>query len=277
MQCSAEHTSFNRLMSNMNTIPVFGKSVTVYVPIIMILVALITLFNGYGRLIKYIGMETEDSLVTGAGIFCASVLSEDDVAQLEAGKRLISSATRGMGFSSENGAVHSPLRPTRTLLSSGSPLSASSFKYQMADSGGAVASVDLDEEEDELETVDFSVLFKRETSSSSSGSALLGANSKPKLPGSPSSLAQLNNDQHVDPLNEAIGAGLGKVTSFFRSVASSERVQQFGWGTRPQVSQPLPQFDDDAEITPRMSASLRRQAELESGQVKAASYTGRYK
>jgi hypothetical protein len=39
-------------MKNIELIPVFGTSFAVYIPLIMIIVALLTLFDGYGRIIK---------------------------------------------------------------------------------------------------------------------------------------------------------------------------------------------------------------------------------
>jgi hypothetical protein len=48
----ANDTAFNQLMKNIELIPVFGTSFAVYIPLIMILMALLTLFDGYGRLVK---------------------------------------------------------------------------------------------------------------------------------------------------------------------------------------------------------------------------------
>ena len=54
-------TSFNRLMSNIEIVPVFGTSFTVYIPILMIVISLITWFNGFSRIMRFIGIETDES------------------------------------------------------------------------------------------------------------------------------------------------------------------------------------------------------------------------
>jgi hypothetical protein len=59
-------------MKNIELIPVFGTSFAVYIPLIMILVALLTLFDGYGRIIKVLGIEWEDSTSLGHdGLSCS--------------------------------------------------------------------------------------------------------------------------------------------------------------------------------------------------------------
>ena len=55
-------------MSNITIVPVFGTSFTVYMPIIMIVVALMTLFNVFTRLFRLIGVEGEDA--TGERAIC---------------------------------------------------------------------------------------------------------------------------------------------------------------------------------------------------------------
>lgn len=51
-------------MQNIEIIPVFGTSFTVYMPVIMIIIALITLFDGLPRLLRLFGIDSELSLVT---------------------------------------------------------------------------------------------------------------------------------------------------------------------------------------------------------------------
>lgn len=58
-----EKTSFHSLMENMETIPVFGTSFTIYIPILMILIAIITLFDGFARLLNLLGIESEESII----------------------------------------------------------------------------------------------------------------------------------------------------------------------------------------------------------------------
>lgn len=59
-------TAFRQLMQNIEIIPVFGTSFTVYVPIIMIIIALITFFDGLPRMLAFLGVDSEES-VYGAG------------------------------------------------------------------------------------------------------------------------------------------------------------------------------------------------------------------
>jgi hypothetical protein len=69
----ANNTAFNQLMKHMELVPVFGTSFQVYIPLIMILVALLTLFDGYGRLVKVIGIEWEDSVTSShSGFSCSN-------------------------------------------------------------------------------------------------------------------------------------------------------------------------------------------------------------
>lgn len=53
-------TAFNKLVENIQVVPVFGASFTVYVPIIMVLVALISLFDVFSRVLAFLGIESDD-------------------------------------------------------------------------------------------------------------------------------------------------------------------------------------------------------------------------
>jgi hypothetical protein len=55
-----ELTAFNKLVENIQVVPVFGTSFTVYVPVIMVLVALVTLFDVFGRVLALLGIESDD-------------------------------------------------------------------------------------------------------------------------------------------------------------------------------------------------------------------------
>jgi nitrogen fixation/metabolism regulation signal transduction histidine kinase len=74
-------------MQNIELIPVFGNSFTVYVPIIMSVVALITLFDGLSRILKLFGIETEDS-VQSVCLF-SNTLSEEDEEKIKNGTAII--------------------------------------------------------------------------------------------------------------------------------------------------------------------------------------------
>lgn len=81
-------------MSFIEIVPVFGTSVTVYMPIMMIIVAALTFFNFFGRLLRVIGVESEESAL-GSVFYCigasgrTAVLSEEDTERLDAGKKLV--------------------------------------------------------------------------------------------------------------------------------------------------------------------------------------------
>jgi hypothetical protein len=90
-------------MSNIALIPVFGTSFTVYVPIVMTLVALMTVFDVYARVLKVVGIESDDA-IRNNNCLCtfwwskrAMVpLNEEDLERFESGKKLVASALRSM-------------------------------------------------------------------------------------------------------------------------------------------------------------------------------------
>ena len=92
-------------MSNMNMVPVFGTSFQVYIPIVMILVALMTILNVHARVLRLIGVESDDSFVQMGGfnftLKCCNcntrtkvALSDEDLERYEAGKKLVSGELR---------------------------------------------------------------------------------------------------------------------------------------------------------------------------------------
>jgi hypothetical protein len=84
-----KNTAFKALMSNIELIPVFGSSFLVYVPIIIILVSLVTLFNGFARLSRLFGIETEE-LSSSKIFFCQKVeVLEEDREQYNAGTSVV--------------------------------------------------------------------------------------------------------------------------------------------------------------------------------------------
>lgn len=88
-------SAFHSLMNNIAMIPVFGTSFNVYVPLTMILVALITFFNGYARLWRLVGVESEE--VHSSQVCCCGEpgeLSQDETAQINAGKVLVQGERR---------------------------------------------------------------------------------------------------------------------------------------------------------------------------------------
>ena len=95
-----ERTSFNHLMSNMATVPVFGTSFTVYVPIVTILVSLMTVMNVNARVLRFVGVESEDLYIQSNG--CTAcwrtrtqvALNDEDQERYELGKKLVASELR---------------------------------------------------------------------------------------------------------------------------------------------------------------------------------------
>lgn len=99
-------------MNNIEIVPVFGTSFTIYVPIIMTIIALITLFDGFARILQFLGIETEDALVQTNG-FCGMFRKKQEMDQelLEKcnnGKSVIASEIRAMNL------LHEKLKRNRT-------------------------------------------------------------------------------------------------------------------------------------------------------------------
>lgn len=86
-----ERTAFSKLMSNMELIPVFGSSFLVYVPVIMIIVSLLTFFNGYAKLFRLFGIDTEDAVASSFFSCKKFVLVDEDLEQYNSGKAIVSS------------------------------------------------------------------------------------------------------------------------------------------------------------------------------------------
>lgn len=197
-----DRTAFNTLMSNMNTIPVFGHQVTVYVPIIMVLVAGITMMNLYGRMLRVVGVETEDSATTTS--VCCGGSSIEDASQLEFGKRLIASAIRQLGLQDEEKATVNPIRQNIILNNILSNESNKPFKYHRA------AGSEVEKEEtvpetpyEEEESVDFSVLFAKKSSAN----------------GKDSNQSQ-GESSVMDPLRNSLSNGVARLSTMFRSSGS---------------------------------------------------------
>ena len=88
---SSDLTAFNGLMSNIAIVPLFGTSFTVYTPIIMIIIALMTLFNVYSRVLRMFGYESEELIGPSFPCFSRSTfsMSKEDEDLAAAGKKLI--------------------------------------------------------------------------------------------------------------------------------------------------------------------------------------------
>lgn len=118
-----EKTEFNKLMSNMELVPVFGTSFTVYVPVLIVLISIITLFNGFSKILKYLGVEIESD----SPLCCSSSnRSSEDKEKIEIGKRLITLAMRQRELKKQACTPPSSTEMTASnLLSSGGRAAAS--------------------------------------------------------------------------------------------------------------------------------------------------------
>lgn len=58
-----KEVQFNNIMSEVETIPLFGKSFILYSPILMILISILTYFNVVARILKFFNIENEDSIL----------------------------------------------------------------------------------------------------------------------------------------------------------------------------------------------------------------------
>mmetsp|Transcript_5899 Transcript_5899/g.13016 ORF Transcript_5899/g.13016 Transcript_5899/m.13016 type:complete len:780 (-) Transcript_5899:165-2504(-) len=145
----ASNTAFNDLMSNMELIPVFGTSFAVYIPLIMLLVALLTLFDGYGRIVKLLGVEMEDSPSRGNGLSCLCGPDPDDPQleeQLRTGKLIITNELKQWRAAAELAAPRAP-REARTMRIGMTNITDALIgnKYKNLDSTPPDMDVDLDE------------------------------------------------------------------------------------------------------------------------------------
>ena len=88
-------------MSNITLIPIFGSSFIVYVPILIIFIALISLFNCMSRLLRFVGVESDDAFSYHKCCSSKNVMSQEDQNIYESGKKLVSSAIRLMARGKE--------------------------------------------------------------------------------------------------------------------------------------------------------------------------------
>ncbi|CAM9989207.1 unnamed protein product [Phaeothamnion confervicola] len=78
-------TAFQRLMSNMQVVPILGTGFQVYAPLAMVLLCVFTLCKGYARMLRFLGLEHED---------LASEDDPDGKERLEEGRKLIDRSRR---------------------------------------------------------------------------------------------------------------------------------------------------------------------------------------
>lgn len=107
-------------MADMEIVPLFGSSFSVYAPIITAIVGFITFFNIYARLLKFIGIQDEDSVTIGE---CCGRISDSEKEEIETGKRLVAGQIRQLNniLLAESRAA-STNKDTISLLVPGSPI-----------------------------------------------------------------------------------------------------------------------------------------------------------
>ena len=59
---ASKNTAFRTLMNNMDVVPLMGEDFNVYAPLVMVVLALFTVFHGYARLLRAVGLQHEDLL-----------------------------------------------------------------------------------------------------------------------------------------------------------------------------------------------------------------------
>lgn len=117
--CRTSNTAFDQLMSNMTMVPVFGTSFQVYIPIVTILVSLATVFNVNARVLRLVGVESDDLYVKSFNCSpcCRSrtkvALDDEDQERYELGKKLVASELRSSALATSKAqqTTNSSLKP----------------------------------------------------------------------------------------------------------------------------------------------------------------------
>lgn len=63
-------TAFKQIMRHINIIPLFGTNFSTYVPLTMIVIALLTFFDSFERVVKFLGIEMEESVAMYGAVWC---------------------------------------------------------------------------------------------------------------------------------------------------------------------------------------------------------------
>lgn len=117
-------TSFQNLLSNMEIVPLFGTNFTVYAPIIAVITGVFSLLNIYARFLKFIGIDSEDAV--SSNIIPCRKPTDDDLASIEEGKKLVASQLRILSAQLMTSAANSgSSRDTAALLASASTMTSS--------------------------------------------------------------------------------------------------------------------------------------------------------
>jgi hypothetical protein len=111
---TSDSVAFLGLLQNMQTIPLLGTSFTVYAPICLVVVSLLTLCNGYGKLLSFLGVDIEDSNTSiSSCIYGAADLTDED--SLSTGKRMVRAEWRAQELSAAAAAAASAASATTAV------------------------------------------------------------------------------------------------------------------------------------------------------------------
>lgn len=105
---------FSDLVINMEIVPLFGSSFSVYAPIITVIIGGFTLFNGYGRLLKLMGIDHEDAVYSDTLACFKSAADTLEDEKREEGRKLVASKlhTTAISVSSSRRETNVPRRDT---------------------------------------------------------------------------------------------------------------------------------------------------------------------
>lgn len=106
-------------MSNMEIVPLFGSDFSTYAPIITFIMSMLTLFNIYARILKFLGIEHEDSVTSHD---CFHRHSEKDVELRDEGQKLVASQLRQLSAQILANNTKWNEKDNISLLASNSPL-----------------------------------------------------------------------------------------------------------------------------------------------------------
>ena len=93
---ASRDSAFTALMSNMDTIPLLGTSLSVYLPLFTVALCAATFFNVYARLLAKMGVDHDDAIIYGGD-------AEEYEMRIREGKHLLRKAN-----TSNNGGDQQP-------------------------------------------------------------------------------------------------------------------------------------------------------------------------
>jgi hypothetical protein len=135
-------TAFLGLMFNMELVPLFGTDFQVYAPIIILVMGALTLLNIYARILKMLGVDSEDA-ITGGCLLRTKHLDSYDLELINIGKKLVAAQLKsvdrvaGMRASSVASSPEGQGRDTAALLSDTSARSSANVPGDSFGFGGS--------------------------------------------------------------------------------------------------------------------------------------------